>query len=101
MTGTGAPELRRGAAPTRPSPAGGGGRSRFRGALAGAVLLAAWLAACQPHGGQEGHAAAGRGAAAAADAGSGERPIPRFESRAGRHALIVDGAPFWSRRRAR
>lgn len=94
MTGTGAPELRRGAAPTRPSPAGGGGRSRFRGALAGAVLLAAWLAACQPHGGQEGHAAAGRGAAAAADAGSGERPIPRFESRAGRHALIVDGAPF-------
>src|SRR5690606_9556873 len=92
VTGTGAPELRRGAAPTRPSPVGGGGLSRFRGALAGAVLLAASLAACQPHGGQEGQAAAGRGAAAGA--GSGERPIPRFESRDGRHALIVDGAPF-------
>src|SRR5690606_39773735 len=25
---------------------------------------------------------------------TGERPIPRFESRDGRHALIVDGAPF-------
>src|SRR5690606_7929565 len=25
---------------------------------------------------------------------TGELPIPRFESRDGRHALIVDGAPF-------
>ena len=52
------------------------------------LLLAAigLLAACQPQGKDV--------ATGTAQAATGENPIPRIVSRDGRHALLVDGAPF-------
>lgn len=58
--------------------------------LSGCLLVAAALAltACQPQGAAP--AQVGTSAPATAEA----RPIPRFVSEGGRHALLVDGAPF-------
>lgn len=75
---------------------------RNRSSGAGAVLrtlvlmAACALAACRPQAevpaDRDARAPASRPAATTADAG--ERPIPRFVSEDGRHALLVDGAPF-------
>jgi len=60
------------------------------------LLLAASLAmaGCQRGAGADQAVAAGTPANRSDAASAPERPIPRFESRDGRHALIVDGAPF-------
>lgn len=58
--------------------------------LSGCLLVSAALvlAACQPQG------AAPAQVGTSAPAGAEARPIPRFVSEDGRHALLVDGAPF-------
>src|SRR5690606_8862577 len=65
--------------------ASGGGLSMLR-AIAVACVFA--LAACQPA--AEGDATSATAASTQAD----EAPLPQIVSKDGRHALLVDGAPF-------
>src|SRR5690606_9496588 len=95
-------------APTRPAPAGGEGLqgmrallpSRRRRSLRSLLVACAFaLTACQPAPpGSQAPSQQGAGQApsttSAASGDTAQHPIPRFESRDGRHALIVDGAPF-------
>ncbi len=63
--------------------------------LAGLMALAACGPATAPESTPAANGAAPTAAASAPAATSGqERPIPQFVSKEGRHALLVDGAPF-------